>query len=104
MKHLKTILLFLYVAVILVMAAATIVEKYNGTAYVGEYWYGSWWFSVLWALLAAVGIVWFLKQRVRKVFVVVLHLSFIVILAGSSTSSMLLSNTLRFISKVSPSS
>ena len=83
MKHLKTILLFLYVAVILVMAAATIVEKYNGTAYVGEYWYGSWWFSVLWALLAAVGIVWFLKQRVRKVFVVVLHLSFIVILAGA---------------------
>ena len=83
MKHLKTILIFLYVAVIVVMAAATIVEKYKGTAYVGEYWYGSWWFSVLWALLAAAAIVWFLKQRVRKVFAVVLHLSFIVILAGA---------------------
>ena len=83
MKHLKTILIFLYVAVIVMMAAATIVEKYKGTAYVGEYWYGSWWFSVLWALLAAAAIVWFLKQRVRKVFAVVLHLSFIAILAGA---------------------
>lgn len=83
MKHLKTILIFLYVAVIVVMAAATIVEKYKGTAHVGEYWYGSWWFSVLWALLAAAAIAWFVKRRVRKVFAVVLHLSFIVILAGA---------------------
>ena len=83
MKHLKTILIFLYVAVIVVMAAATIVDKYKGTAYVGEFWYGSWWFSVLWALLATTAIVWFLKQRVRKVFAVVLHLSFIAILAGA---------------------
>ena len=45
MKHLKPVLIFLYVTVIVVMAAATIVEKYKGTAHVGEYWYGSWWFS-----------------------------------------------------------
>ena len=83
MKHLKPVLIFLYVTVIVVMAAATIVEKYKGTAHVGEYWYGSWWFSVLWALLAAAAIAWFVKRRVRKVFSVVLHLSFIVILAGA---------------------
>ena len=83
MKHLKPVLIFLYVTVIVVMAAATIVERHKGTAHVGEYWYGSWWFSVLWALLAAAGIAWFVKRRVRKVFAVVLHLSFIVILAGA---------------------
>lgn len=83
MKHLKSVLVLLYVMVIIVMATATIIEKYKGTAYVGEYWYGSWWFSVLWALLAAAGITWFVKRRVRKVFAVVLHLSFIVILAGA---------------------
>ena len=83
MKHLKPVLIFLYVTVIVVMAAATIVERHKGTAHVGEYWYGSWWFSVLWALLAAAAIAWFVKRRVRKVFAVVLHLSFIVILAGA---------------------
>jgi hypothetical protein len=64
MKHLKPVLIFLYVTVIVVMAAATIVEKYKGTAHVGEYWYGSWWFSVLWALLAAAAIAWFARFSV----------------------------------------
>ena len=33
--------------------------------------------------MAAAAIAWFVKRRVRKVFAVVLHLSFIVILAGA---------------------
>jgi len=80
---LKKSLFALYMVVIAVMAVATIVEKYKGTAHVGEYWYGSWWFSALWALLTALAIVYFIRQRVRKFYAVVLHLSFVVILAGA---------------------
>ena len=65
------------------MAAATIVESYEGTKFVAQHIYGAWWFSVLWALLAAVGVLWFVKRRVSRPSVVALHLSFIVILAGA---------------------
>ena len=65
------------------MAAATIVEKHEGTPFVSDHIYGAWWFSLLWALLAAVGISWFLKRRVRQFTTVMLHLSFIVILLGA---------------------
>ena len=79
----KTLLITTYLAVIISMSAATIVEKYNGTAYVSDHWYGAWWFTALWALLAAVGIAWFLRQKVRKLSAVMLHLSFVVILLGA---------------------
>ena len=79
----KKTVIALYIVVVAVMAIATIVEKYQGTGYVSDHIYGAWWFSALWALLTAVAVVYFVKQRVRKVFVVVLHLSFVVILAGA---------------------
>lgn len=65
------------------MAAATIVEKYEGTEYVAGHIYGAWWFSVLWALLAAVGMAYFVGQKVRRLSVVVLHVSMVVILVGA---------------------
>ena len=73
----------LYIVVVAVMAAATIVEKYEGTPFVSDHIYGAWWFSLLWALLAAAGISWFLKRRVRQFTTVMLHLSFVVILLGA---------------------
>ena len=79
----KKTIAVLYVVVVAVMAAATIVEKYQGTRYVAEHIYGAWWFSVLWGLLAAAGVCWLLKRRVRRFGVVVLHLSFVVILLGA---------------------
>ncbi len=79
----KKTVIALYIVVVAVMAAATIVEKYQGTGYVSEHIYGAWWFSALWALLVAVAVFYFVKQRVRKAFVVVLHLSFVVILTGA---------------------
>lgn len=83
MKTLKTLLFTLYVAIIVIMGAATIIEKYHGTAYVRNGVYGSWWFTVVWALLAAVATVYFLRRRVRIVSAVCLHLSFVFILLGS---------------------
>ena len=75
---LKKSIIFLYIVVVAVMAAATFVEKSSGFRF-----YGEWWFTVLWALLAAVSIAWFLRRRVRRLSVVVLHLSFGVILLGA---------------------
>lgn len=73
----------LYLILIATMGVATIVEKYEGSGYAAEHIYGSWWFALLWALLTLVGIGHFLRQRVRRLSTVALHLSFVLILAGA---------------------
>ena len=79
----KRIVIVFYIVVVAVLAAATIVEKYQGTDYVGEHIFGAWWFSALWAVLTAVATFYFIKRKVRRASVVVLHLSFVIILAGA---------------------
>ncbi len=79
----KKITSTLYIVVIVVMAIATIIEKYHGTQYVSENIYGSWWFAMLWGILTASAIIYFLKRKVRRLSVVTLHLSFVLILAGA---------------------
>ena len=79
----KKLLFFLYVLITLCLAAATIVEKYQGTAFVAANIYGSVWFSVLWGIGTAVGMAYFLKERVRRLSTVCLHLSFLIILLGA---------------------
>lgn len=76
-------LLALYVSIITIMAAATITEKYMGSYYVADTIYGSWWFAVMWALLAAAGVAYIVKRRIRRASVVLLHGSFVVILLGA---------------------
>ena len=71
----------LLVVVIMVMVTATFVEKWTGTA-VGIY--GSWWFAFLWAVLAVCSVVLIFRQQMqRRPVLLLLHLSFAVILAGS---------------------
>lgn len=65
------------------MGLATFIEKWHGTAFVASHIYGAWWFTVLWALLTAVGIVYFIRRNVRRPSIIVLHLAFVVILAGA---------------------
>ena len=83
MKNLKYIVSTLYILLIVCMGAFTIVEKYRGTSFASENLYGSWWFSALWALLTAFAIAYFLRRRVRRLFIVLLHLSFVIILLGA---------------------
>ena len=83
MKRLKYIVSALYILLIVCMGSFTIIEKYRGTSYVSEHLYGSWWFAALWALLTAFAIAYFLRRRVRRLFVVLLHLSFVIILIGA---------------------
>ncbi len=84
----KKTLFALYVLTIVSMGAATIIEKYKGTDYTSAHIYGAWWFTLLWALLAATAVVYFIRRRVRKPSAVALHLSFVVILAGALTTHL----------------
>ena len=79
----RKLLYFLYVAVVIVMAAATFIEHADGTAHAHQYIYGAWWFTFLWAVLAAVAVIWLIRRRVRQWFVVLLHLSMLIILVGA---------------------
>lgn len=79
----KKIAFTLFYIVMAFMAVATLVEKYNGTDYTAEHIYSSWWFLTAWGLLAVTGIVYFFKRKVRNWSLVLLHVSFIVILAGA---------------------
>lgn len=82
-KLVKVILFILYALIVVCMGAATVVEKYEGTDFVVSNIYGAWWFSLLWAVLAAVAIVYFIKNRTKSWTSMTLHLSFIIILAGA---------------------
>ena len=84
MKALKITLISAYVAVLVVMAAATVVEKLTGTAFASTNIYGSAWFSAVWAVLAVAGTIYIFRQRMfAKPVRFVLHLAFVTILAGA---------------------
>ncbi|MDE5550024.1 MAG: cytochrome c biogenesis protein ResB, partial [Bacteroidaceae bacterium] len=79
----KNITFTLYAIAILVMAIATITEKTQGTPYVLSNIYGSWWFTALWALLAIGGIAYLFQRRIKRLAIILLHGSFLLILAGA---------------------
>lgn len=83
MNILKKLLFALYIFIVVCMGAATLVEKHRGTDYVLGHIYGSWWFTAAWALLTAMAVCYFVRSRVRRASAVLLHLSFVVILAGA---------------------
>ena len=79
----KKIIFTLYILVLVCMAAATIVEKSQGTDYAHAHYYGAWWFILIWAVLAALGAFYIIKRKVKCASTLALHLSFIIILAGA---------------------
>lgn len=79
----KKIIFILYILVLVCMAAATIVEKSQGTDYAHAHYYGAWWFNLIWAVLAALGAFYIIKRKVKCASTLALHLSFIIILAGA---------------------
>ena len=85
---LKKAIIVIYVALILVMGTATVMEKYHGTEIVHRQVYGTWWFTALWALLTAAAAAWLIKRRTRRPGVVALHLSLVIILAGALTTHL----------------
>ena len=65
------------------MAMATILGKYTSLEYVSDNIFGAWWFCLLWAAGTAVGIVYFIRRKIRRPIIVTLHLSFVIILLGA---------------------
>ena len=61
----KKIIFILYILVLVCMAAATIVEKSQGTNYAHAHYYGAWWFILIWAVLAALGAFYIIKRKVK---------------------------------------
>ena len=87
MKALKITIITAYIAVLAVMAAATVVEKLFGTPFVSENIYGSVWFSVIWTVLAIAGTIYIFRQRMfARPVRFVLHLAFVTILTGALTT------------------
>ena len=63
---LKKIVITLYVLVVVLLAAITIIENTYDTTFVNQHFYGSWWFSLLWALLTAAGITYIVQRRLKQ--------------------------------------
>ncbi len=83
-KILKNTVIGSAAAVILMMAAATIIEKLYGTDRALSIVYHSPVFIVLWAVAAIAGVWLLIKRRtIRKPFTFLLHISFVLILAGA---------------------
>ena len=65
------------------MAIGTVIGKYTSLDYVSDNIFGSWWFILLWTIGTATGIIYFIKRKVRRPIIVLLHLSFVIILLGA---------------------
>lgn len=85
----KVLILFLYFALVVIMAIATFVEYGYGTPWVTGYVYHSAMFAIIWAVLALLMIRTFIRLQIkRRIFSFLLHLSFVVILLGAAVSSL----------------
>ena len=85
-KTLRRAIGALYVALLVIMAAATFVENALGVSFAHRSIYGAWWFTALWAMLAASGAAYIVLRRERRLPVLLLHASFLIILAGALLS------------------
>ena len=79
----KKIIIALYALIVVVLGGATFVEHIQGRGFALQHIYGAWWFSLLWALLTAFGVAWIVRQQMRRWPILLLHASFVLILAGA---------------------
>ena len=84
MKNIRHILSALLIALVVAMAAGTVVEMRHGNDYALGHVYGAWWFVALWALLA-VGIIvmMIVRKSWKRSVVCALHSSVLLILLGA---------------------
>lgn len=72
------------VLLIIILSAATFVEKFEGSEYAYDAIYGSWWFVAVWAIVVGLSIFGIVKGKMYKnIPLLLVHISFIVILAGA---------------------
>ncbi len=87
MRLIRNTIFLLYVAVIMLMAIASIVERQHGATYASQHIYHSVWFMLLWGMLSVLSLWYvFLRHLHRRHLVFTLHLSLIVILLGATVT------------------
>ena len=80
----KRLILIIYVTLVVVLAVTTFVEQARGTAFAGAHVYHAVWFALLWGVLAVLTLVACVRMRLwRRVPLLLLHGSFLVILGGA---------------------
>lgn len=91
----KKLTIALYILTIVCMGLATVVEKYQGTAWTAAHIYGALWFALLWASLTLCSTFLFIRSlRINRgsltarLPVSLLHLSFVVTLLGALLTSL----------------
>ena len=85
----KKITIASYLLIILVLAAATVVEKFEGSDTAYTMIYSSLWFKILWGVLVAGALVAIRKNRMWKdIPSLLLHVSLMVILLGALITSL----------------
>ena len=84
MKYIRHFLSILFIALIVVMAAGTVVEKFHGSEHALSHVYGTWWFVGLWGLAAIELIIMiFLRKLWQRPAICALHTSVLLILLGA---------------------
>lgn len=77
----------LMAVMVVVLGIATVVEDSKGTQYVSQHIYGTSWFCILWGAIALLGCVaLYVNKLWRRIPLLLLHLSFVVILIGALTT------------------
>jgi len=83
-KHIKWCAFGLLIAILVVLATATIIEKIYDTEFALEYIYGAWWFVALWALLGITSFIYIIQRKLyRQKPAFFSHLAFGIILLGA---------------------
>ncbi len=73
----------IYIMIVAVLAAATILGEKEGMEYAKKAVYGSWWFALAWWALAVCGMYYIIRWGRRSVMTLLLHGAFAVILLGA---------------------
>jgi len=75
------------IIIIIVMMVATFVDNSNGNIYATEHIYNSVWFVCLWVVLSIFSMTYIIQKKLyKRMSVMMIHLSFIIILIGALTS------------------
>lgn len=81
---LKKCTLGVLIALLVLLAFATIAEKLYGSEWTHLYIYGSWWFVLLWTILGFCSLLYITERRLyRQKAAFLLHVSFLIILFGA---------------------
>lgn len=87
MRILRNAIVLLVSALLLILAAATILERLQGTTFVSSRIYHAWWFLALWAGLTLLSLAAILRTGLwRRFFVFLLHISLVLVLTGAAVT------------------